>query len=36
MGADPELYTDEGDIALDLAGSDQVGFSIHALMLNHL
>lgn len=24
MGANPDLYTDEGDIALDLAGSDQV------------
>lgn len=24
MGADPELLTDEGDSALDLAGSDQV------------
>lgn len=24
MGADPELCTDEGDIALDLAGSEQV------------
>lgn len=24
MGANPELYTDEGDIALDLAGSEQV------------
>ena len=24
MGADPELATDEGDTALDLAGSDQV------------
>ena len=25
MGADPDLLTDEGDSALDLAGSDQVG-----------
>lgn len=24
MGADPELCTDEGDVALDLAGSDEV------------
>ena len=24
MGADPDLQTDEGDNALDLAGSDQV------------
>jgi ankyrin repeat protein len=24
MGADPELCTDEGDIALDLSGSDEV------------
>ena len=25
MGANPDLATDEGDTALDLAGSDQVG-----------
>lgn len=24
MGADPDLYTDEGDVALDLSGSDEV------------
>lgn len=24
MGADPELCTDEGDIALDLSGSEEV------------
>lgn len=25
MGANPDLVTDEGDTALDLSGSDQVG-----------
>lgn len=33
MGADPELETDEGDNALDLAGSDQVGLCGHSAPL---
>lgn len=33
VGADPELVTDEGDSALDLAGSEQVCVLYHITML---
>ena len=35
MGADPDLQTDEGDTALDLAGSDQVSNTSHLGSANY-